>query len=653
MGYSITTKDGITINNIPDDIQPDDPRLKQRVAQERSKLSGGTGASPRAAIVPEAAPDPTAGMSKFDKAMANVGAGASDLILGAKQLYTDALGTEDEKRAIKGQVAEKRLLDKALAKSTDMGVMPDWFPTAGDAMQTAGAIAPTMILPFGAVAKGARALPAVARAMRGGPAVAPTVARLGTGALAADAAITGATLGAFSPVAEGESRAMNMASGAALSGVTPMAGAGLDSVRRMVTRSGGQSAAADDLARVLARDGDQQTVLRQTLGRLREQGPAGDIPLSTAARLRDAELARLEAGSRARSGANWYDFDQSQARSVSDAFNRATSSADELAARRGLRSSNWDARWRQAESSANIGKFGDDLGRFRQTIDQAMMSSESSNPAVRNMLNEIAGEIDRLGPNFSLGNLQQIRANLSGGQRSQPQNAYQAAPRDSMATRTVLQEVDDILNRATNGRWQDVVQGYARESQGVNAAKGAGRAREVFYEPSGAIKGKTADALGEVPIITTTGLQRALNKATGPNKQTTLSPEAYGQLQNIIGALRQQDIVQGVKRSATAGGGSNTASDTLAARAAGDAADVLLGSTTGAAAPIARGVIQSLRNAATSQKDRALSEALQNPQQMIALLERKLAAGAPLEPGERWLLNTLRNAPAGALATSD
>lgn len=39
MPYSITTKDGITINNIPDDVAPDAPELKQRVAQIRA--SGG------------------------------------------------------------------------------------------------------------------------------------------------------------------------------------------------------------------------------------------------------------------------------------------------------------------------------------------------------------------------------------------------------------------------------------------------------------------------------------------------------------------------------------------------------------------------------------------------------------------------------------
>lgn len=37
MPYSITTKDGIRLNNIPDDIPQDDQRLKDRVAEERAK----------------------------------------------------------------------------------------------------------------------------------------------------------------------------------------------------------------------------------------------------------------------------------------------------------------------------------------------------------------------------------------------------------------------------------------------------------------------------------------------------------------------------------------------------------------------------------------------------------------------------------------
>jgi len=52
MPYSITTKDGITINNIPDDVPPDAPELKARVAQIRA----GGGA---AALEPPAEPATT------------------------------------------------------------------------------------------------------------------------------------------------------------------------------------------------------------------------------------------------------------------------------------------------------------------------------------------------------------------------------------------------------------------------------------------------------------------------------------------------------------------------------------------------------------------------------------------------------------------
>lgn len=45
MPYSITTKDGITIQNIPDNIQPDDPSIRQRVAKIRE--SGGAAAVDR------------------------------------------------------------------------------------------------------------------------------------------------------------------------------------------------------------------------------------------------------------------------------------------------------------------------------------------------------------------------------------------------------------------------------------------------------------------------------------------------------------------------------------------------------------------------------------------------------------------------------
>lgn len=41
MSYSITTKDGLTINNIPDDVAPDAPELKQRVTKMRGQPDAG------------------------------------------------------------------------------------------------------------------------------------------------------------------------------------------------------------------------------------------------------------------------------------------------------------------------------------------------------------------------------------------------------------------------------------------------------------------------------------------------------------------------------------------------------------------------------------------------------------------------------------
>ena len=41
MPYSIVTRDGIHLNNIPDDVPQDDPRLKQLVAQKRAMRQGG------------------------------------------------------------------------------------------------------------------------------------------------------------------------------------------------------------------------------------------------------------------------------------------------------------------------------------------------------------------------------------------------------------------------------------------------------------------------------------------------------------------------------------------------------------------------------------------------------------------------------------
>jgi hypothetical protein len=385
-------------------------------------------------------------------------------------------------------------------------------------------------------------------------------------------------------------------------------------------------------------------VLRQTMDRLR-QAPQGPIPLSTAASLADPQLARLEAGSRTRSGANWYDFDQNQARSVADEVIAATRGAEDVAARRGLRSNNREVLVNQAMSSVNEPAFARDLAGFRANLDTAARSAEASNPAVRGMLTQLADEIDRLGPDFRPEHLATIRANLASKAPMMPTNAYQAAPRESPATMSVLREVDNILNNATGGRWSPVLQSYKRDSDIVRSSQAAGKIRESFIDPAtGRVRGVSADVAGDVPKITEAGLGRALDSARGPRKELVLDPTANARLEAVLAALRQQNIVQGVKRSATAGGGSNTASDTIAAGVAERAAGML----GGPAQPVASTLTTRLMDYSKGLEEQALAQALQNPQRMLQILQRQVDAGQPLTPTQQQLLALLRGVPAVA-----
>lgn len=560
-------------------------------------------------------------MSLPERVFKGLGAGFADIPLAVRQIFT----TDKEKtKQLKQEAADKREVDKYLSKSTDLGVLPDQVygvdtPTLGSAAQFYGKTAPTTLLPAARLA--------------------------GLKGFASNVGV-GAGMAALDPTVEGESRGMNMAMGGAASGVLPMATSAVRGVYNSVTRGGGQNRAGNELAKVLTEGGaDEQTVLRQTIDRLRN-AQQGNIPLSTAAQLKDAQLARLEQGSRARNGANWYDFDQNQARAVAGAFDNATAEAADLAARRATRGTNWETNWAAAQAGADAVKFAKDLPQFRANLDVALRSPEASNPATRGMLEAIAADIDRVtsqGIPYTPAHLQQIRANLSAKWHPKNDTAFTKADRSSPARLSVMQEVDNILNNATGGKWSDVVGGYAADSKLVEASKAAGRARNQFYDPqTGRVLGVSADPSGDIPKITEAALGRSINAGKGQ-----FSTDAETRLAAILDALRAQNIVQGVKRSATAGGGSDTASNLYAAKAAGKVADAL-GASGSMTATGVSATLNKLSELATATKDRALAEALQNPQQMVAVLERKLKAGAPLNAQEQYLLSLLRAAPAAA-----
>lgn len=586
--------------------------------------------------------------------LANVGAGAQELVTGTQQRFNDVFGNDERGAELKRRAADERAVAETLAANTK----------GGGVAQVAGNVLPTLAIPAGAfantVSRAATFLPRAYSAVRGGTAMAPaatTTARLGTGGLVADSALAGAAYGSLAPTTEGESAFQNSLMGAATGSLLPGAFGAGNAARRMITSAGGQERAAERVVGEIAGEGadaaQRQGVLRQTLDQLRGPRATGPIPLSTAAQLDSADLARLERGSRARDASNWYQFDQDQARAAADQVTLATREARMLRARQAARKAGWEDDWARAQSGASMGTFAGDLAQFRNSLDDAMLQPESSNPAVRNMLKAIADDIDRVaeaGAQYTPAHLQQIRANMAAKFSPFNPNALAGAPRDSAARIATMDQVDGILNRATGGRWDDVLEGYTRRSRLVDRSKAAGRVRDTFYDPeTGIARGTAADAVGDVPKITEARLDRALTRARGKDGASQLSPRAEARLNAVLEALRRQNITQRVAKTATAGGGSNTASDAFAAEAAGQVGDALAGAA-GVPSWVSRIGLGRLEDFAAANRDRALAEALQNPDELLRALERLEKSGRPLSPEQSLLLNALRNT---AVAASD
>lgn len=171
MAYSITTKDGITINNIPDDVSPDSPELKARVAAIRSggvdkgeqetTISGIAGAATRG-LAPIAAGAglgavlgaPIGGIGMVPGAVAGAGAGAIAEIAGDPIVSTinSLMGTNYtlptqamENLLTRIGVAEPKTEAERIVQATASGAAgAGGVASLGHALRAAGAASPVI-----------------------------------------------------------------------------------------------------------------------------------------------------------------------------------------------------------------------------------------------------------------------------------------------------------------------------------------------------------------------------------------------------------------------------------------------------------------------------------------------------------------------------
>lgn len=414
----------------------------------------------------------------------------------------------------------------------------------------------------------ARGLAMIPRLASKAPAVIDAIRTAGmsaggkTGLASLPARMTGGAVagGGAAALVNPEDAAVGAGVGAALPPVLMAAGKVGQAVGPVLFKKSAGTAAVRKVAETL---GDKS---QQAIGDIQTYYPKGaeDIPLSAAGVTKNFDLAQLEQGSRLRAPGQWAEFDQRQGKAVFDNVLQATQEADDLAARAAQRSQNWADNWARASAAQKPRIWQQRMGQLGGDIEQALASPEASNPAVRNVLEAVRNEVVRVGPSFSPGHLQQLRANLNGKVNPMSPDVFKSAPRDNPAVISMMKEMDDILNAATGGKWDAVRQGYAADSTKVHQSKAAQKVRNAFLDAdTGRIRGTAADADGDVARVTPAGLGRAMDAARLPDKTLALSPDADARLNATLDALRRQGIVQNVKRSATAGGGSDTVSNAV------------------------------------------------------------------------------------------
>lgn len=390
-------------------------------------------------------------------------------------------------------------------------------------------------------------------------------------------------------------------------------GRGLSSL----TPKGGRQRAVEQIAEEIGPGN-----VRQAVGDMQTYYPRGaeSIPVSSAAATQSPALARLEQGSRLRASPVWNEWDQKQGRAIFDNVLHATDEAAELGSRKTDRADNWLRNWQATEGATKPRVAARRIDKLRADIETAAASDWArGNKTVMGAVNEVREALDPSNGPMTLGLIQQLRSNMNGKVNPQADSYLGRIDRSNPAFISLKKELDEVLNTATGGKWQKALEGYAKDSDAVHASKAALKVRESWLDSqTGRTRGVSLDQAGDVPKITEAGLGRAMDAARLPDKSLALSQAANQRLEATLEAIRRQNILQSVKRTATGGGGSDTMSN---------AVSLGLGSVapSGITGTVMRGLLDAGRRAATGRVDDAMAGLLSSPDDLAAALDALLA----------------------------
>ena len=361
------------------------------------------------------------------------------------------------------------------------------------------------------------------------------------------------------------------------------------------------------------------------------------VDYSAAQATQNPGIAQIEKGSRMNPalGPAWAQFDTGQNTGLFNALQNVVAPAtDEAVALAQSARNNATQYSRKAalaladQGSLEAGTSRDAAGTFagpiRAQVNQQMAGEAAANPAARSLANFVLGPNNIPSEGATAGRAYETRKILTGSLNKNvginPSEIEAAAKSAGATTGAIKGAIDESLNKASGGMWQQYLDEFKASSKDVNSIQALNDIRSDLAKK---IEGGAIDSNGN-PKITRAYLKQVIEKNSTNKYGDLILPGPKSELNNILNTAQQIEAPQANYRLAATGG---VGSDTVANAA-------LIGGShlMGGLGPIARAGLSLLPTGEVGGTAR-LAALLQSPTDAASALRAAAARAAARKAG--------------------
>ena len=377
------------------------------------------------------------------------------------------------------------------------------------------------------------------------------------------------------------------------------------------------------------------SVLAALLERNKSTVPGVDY--SAAQATQNPGITQIEKGSRMNPalGPAWAQFDTGQNTGLFNALQNVVDPATDEAVALAKSARNKETQYsRQAalaladQGSLEAGTSRDASGTFagpiRAKVNQLMAGEAAANPAARRLANFVLGPNNIPSEGATAGRAYETRKILTDSLNKKvginPSAIEAAAKSAGVTTGAIKGAIDESLNKASGGMWQQYLDEFKASSKDVNSIQALNDIRSDLAKK---IEGGAIDSNGN-PKITRAYLKQVIEKNSTNKYGDLILPGPKSDLNNILNTAQQIEAPQANYRLAATGG---VGSDTVANAALVGGSHLM-----GGLGPIARAGLSLLPTGEVGGTAR-LAALLQSPTDAASALRAAAARAAARKAG--------------------